>query len=84
MDDLRPMRRAASWRSSLAGVARYRRPLCVAVAHHLDERLDTGTGGVIAVGADGQVVTHFNTAAMPRGVATSGGRFEVAIGKSAR
>ena len=36
-------------------------------------------GGLIAVGRDGSVATAFNTVGMYRGVATSGGRFEVHI-----
>jgi len=69
----------------IAARVRYRvSDLPTAVAHHLEVRLAPGTGGVIAVSAAGEVVTAFNTTAMPRGVADSEGRFEVAIGERGR
>jgi beta-aspartyl-peptidase (threonine type) len=53
--------------------------LAEAAAVQIDERLPKETAGLIAVDSAGEVVTLFNTAAMPRGVADSSGRFEVAI-----
>lgn len=43
------------------------------------ERLPRETAGLIAVDGEGDLVAEFNTAAMPRGMADSSGRFEVAI-----
>jgi beta-aspartyl-peptidase (threonine type) len=53
--------------------------LAKAVDYQIDERLDPGTGGLIALNQDGGAVLRFNTRAMPRGVADSVGRFEVQI-----
>jgi beta-aspartyl-peptidase (threonine type) len=53
--------------------------LAEAAAVQIDERLPKETAGLIAVNSAGEVVTLFNTAAMPRGVADSSGRFVVAI-----
>ncbi len=43
------------------------------------EMLPPGTAGLIAVTQAGEPIGRFNTAAMPRGFATSAGRFEVLI-----
>jgi beta-aspartyl-peptidase (threonine type) len=43
-------------------------------------RLQAGEGGVIALAADGSIAMVFNTEAMYRAAADSGGRYEVAIG----
>ena len=53
--------------------------LSEAAAVQVDERLPRETAGLIAVNAAGEIVALFNTAAMPRGMADSSGRFEVAI-----
>jgi len=53
--------------------------LAEAAAVQIDERLPKETAGLIAMNAAGEIVTDFNTAAMPRGMADSNGRFEVAI-----
>ncbi|MBA4105002.1 MAG: beta-aspartyl-peptidase [Pirellula sp.] len=53
--------------------------LAEAAAVQIDERLPKETAGLIAVNAAGDIVADFNTAAMPRGMADSSGRFEVAI-----
>lgn len=53
--------------------------LAEAAAVQIDERLPKETAGLIAVNYLGEIVTDFNTAAMPRGMADSSGRFEVAI-----
>jgi beta-aspartyl-peptidase (threonine type) len=50
-----------------------------AVQLQVNERLPKETAGLIAMGPTGHVVMAFNTAAMPRGVADSSGRFEVHI-----
>jgi beta-aspartyl-peptidase (threonine type) len=50
-----------------------------AVRYSLDEILPPGSGGLIAVDREGRVSMRASTAAMPRGVADSAGRFEVAI-----
>lgn len=47
----------------------------------LFNRLDEGTGGVIAIDKNGNYYLPFNTASMFRGVATSDGKFETAIWK---
>ncbi len=46
------------------------------------DSLPQGTGGLIAVGADGTVITIFNTPGMARGSADSSGRFQIGIGKN--
>jgi beta-aspartyl-peptidase (threonine type) len=53
--------------------------LAEAAAVQIDERLPKETAGLIALNAAGEIVADFNTAAMPRGMADSSGRFEVAI-----
>lgn len=53
--------------------------LTEAAAVQINERLPKKTAGLIAVNAVGEIVADFNTAAMPRGIADSSGRFEVAI-----
>jgi beta-aspartyl-peptidase (threonine type) len=45
----------------------------------VDERLPAETAGLIGLSASGEALAVFNTAAMPRGVADSSGRFEVRI-----
>ena len=52
-----------------------------AVAYQIDDLLSEGTGGIIALNQQGQMVLKFNTNAMPRGIANSDGKFEVKIGK---
>ncbi len=42
-------------------------------------KLEPGDGGLIAVGANGEIALVFNSKGMFRGAADSGGRFEVAI-----
>ncbi len=42
-------------------------------------KLEPGDGGLIAVGASGEIALVFNSAGMFRGAADSGGRFDVAI-----
>lgn len=44
-------------------------------------RLSPDDGGMIVLGADGQVAMPFSTAGMARGVADSSGRLEVRLGK---
>lgn len=53
--------------------------LADAAAVQVDERLPKETAGLIALNAAGEIVAEFNTAAMPRGMADSQGRFEVII-----
>jgi beta-aspartyl-peptidase (threonine type) len=50
-----------------------------AVEVQVNERLPRETAGLIAVGPTGEIVTAFNTAAMPRGMADSSGRFDIRI-----
>jgi beta-aspartyl-peptidase (threonine type) len=50
-----------------------------AVEVQVNERLPAGTAGLIAVGPSGEIVTALNTAAMPRGMADSSGRFDIRI-----
>jgi beta-aspartyl-peptidase (threonine type) len=45
----------------------------------IHETLRPGDGGVIVLGADGQVAMAFNTPGMCRGVTDAGGRFDVRI-----
>lgn len=45
----------------------------------VEERLPAESAGLIALSPQGEIVSAFNTAAMPRGVADSRGRFEVRI-----
>jgi beta-aspartyl-peptidase (threonine type) len=45
----------------------------------VDKRLPAETAGLIALGPTGEIVAAFNTAAMPRGMADSSGRFEIQI-----
>ncbi len=55
-------------------------PLREAVAAQLREVLKPGQGGIIALGADGEIVMDFNTGGMACGAADSAGRFEVRWG----
>lgn len=48
-----------------------------AVKEILDNRLEKGMGGIIAVDKDGQITMQFNTGGMPRAAADSRGRFDV-------
>jgi beta-aspartyl-peptidase (threonine type) len=50
-----------------------------AVRIQIDKRLPAETAGLIALGPTGEIVAAFNTAAMPRGMADSSGRFEIHI-----
>lgn len=50
-----------------------------AASAQIKERLPKDTAGLIAVNAAGEIFADFNTRAMPRGIADSTGRFEVAI-----
>ena len=50
-----------------------------AAAYVVHERLDSGDGGIIAVGADGEIALVFNSTGMFRGAADATGRFDVAI-----
>jgi beta-aspartyl-peptidase (threonine type) len=50
-----------------------------AIQHCLNKVLQSGDGGIIAVDAGGHVAMHATTETMPRGVADSSGRFEIAI-----
>ena len=45
------------------------------------ESLPEDTGGIIAVGKDGEIVLLFNTTGMARGAANSEGRFEIGLGR---
>jgi beta-aspartyl-peptidase (threonine type) len=45
----------------------------------VEKRLPAETAGLIALSRTGEFVAAFNTAAMPRGVADSSGRFEIHI-----
>ena len=64
----------------VAARVRYRKAaLDDAVQIQVAERLPAETAGLIAVGPTGEIVTAFNTAAMPRGIADSSGRFAVMI-----
>jgi beta-aspartyl-peptidase (threonine type) len=51
-----------------------------AVGHCLGKTLQPGDGGMIAVDREGRVAMRASTAAMPRGVADSTGRFKIAMG----
>jgi beta-aspartyl-peptidase (threonine type) len=53
--------------------------LAQAAAVQIEERLPRETAGLIALDAAGTIVADFNTRAMPRGMADSTGRFEIAI-----
>ncbi len=50
-----------------------------AASQLLDDRLEPGDGGVIALTTDGEIAMEFNTNAMPRAAADSTGRLEVLI-----
>lgn len=50
-------------------------------AHAALDSLPDDTGGIIAVGKDGEVVLLFNTTGMARGAADSQGRFEIGLGR---
>jgi len=49
------------------------------VSHCLNEILEPGDGGIIAVDRQGHISMRATTGAMPRGVADSAGRLEIAI-----
>lgn len=51
-----------------------------AVQAILNETLESGDGGIIAISHDGQISMRFNTAGMARAAADSTGRFEVIWG----
>jgi beta-aspartyl-peptidase (threonine type) len=51
-----------------------------AVHAAIHETLEADTGGLIAVDSQGAIVLDFNTTAMARAAADSGGRFEVKLG----
>ncbi len=53
-----------------------------AVRTVLEDELQPGDGGIIAVDHQGQISVRFNTAGMYRGAADWRGRFEVGIGRS--
>jgi beta-aspartyl-peptidase (threonine type) len=53
--------------------------LDAAVGYSIDERLEPGTGGIIAIDRQGKASLRYNTRAMPRGLIDSSGRFEVAV-----
>jgi beta-aspartyl-peptidase (threonine type) len=64
----------------IAARIRYQKAkLTDAVRIQIDERLPAETAGLIALGPTGEIVAAFNTAAMPRGMADSSGRFEIHI-----
>ena len=72
------MRHAVAY--DVAARVRYQQAtLKEAVRIQVEKRLPAGTGGLIALGPTGEVVSAFNTAAMPRGMADSSGRFEVSF-----
>ncbi|MCO6045131.1 isoaspartyl peptidase/L-asparaginase [Aeoliella sp. ICT_H6.2] len=50
-----------------------------AVAHCLDDILNPGDGGIIAISADGRVTAQSNTGSMPHAIADSNGRREIGI-----
>jgi beta-aspartyl-peptidase (threonine type) len=52
-----------------------------AVREVIFRRLDPDVGGLIAVGRDGAISMHTNTAGLARAAADSTGRFEVQLGK---
>jgi L-asparaginase / beta-aspartyl-peptidase len=52
-----------------------------AVRQVIFQTLDPDIGGLIAVGRDGAISMHMNTAGMARAAADSTGRFEVLLGK---
>ncbi len=53
-----------------------------AVKDNLENRLDQGDGGIIAVDRDGNISMGFNTKGMARAAADSTGRFEILWGTS--
>lgn len=68
--------------SDIAARLRYaKQSLPAAVREVLEKTLEPEDGGIIAVGADGTIVTDFNTDGMSRGAADSSGRFEVKLAK---
>lgn len=76
------IRRAVAFDIS-ARMAYRRSTLEAAVRDVLFETMEPGTGGLIGVDREGNVVMLFNTPGMARGAADSGGRFEVALGSDA-
>lgn len=50
-------------------------------AHAALDSLPDDTGGIIAVGKNGEIVLLFNTTGMARGAADSKGRFEIGLGR---
>ena len=50
-----------------------------AVRQVIQDKLQPGDGGLIAVGPDGTIAMEFNTNAMFRGAANSLGRFDIGI-----
>lgn len=66
--------RSVTARMALAG-----QPLGQATTTIVHRVLKEGDGGLIAVDRHGNIATPFNTTGMYRGMATSAGRFEVAI-----
>lgn len=65
---------------TIAALVEYEGKSCSEAARHvIQERLNPGDGGVIGVGATGEIVWEFNSQGMFRGAATSDGRFEVRI-----
>ena len=55
-----------------------------AVEDNLENRLNEGDGGLIAVDKDGNIFMGFNTGGMARAAADSSGRFEVIWGEPAK
>jgi beta-aspartyl-peptidase (threonine type) len=53
--------------------------LQAAVDHVIDETLEPGDGGIIALDPAGRIAMRYNTPSMVRGAADSSGRFEVKI-----
>jgi len=74
------IRNAVSYDIS-ARVRYARQPLPQAVRDVLEKTLQPEDGGIIAVGADGTIVTDFNTVGMCRAAADSNGRFEVKLAR---
>ena len=53
--------------------------LAAAVDRVIDETLEPGDGGVIAMDPQGRIAMRYNTVSMLRGAADSSGRFELEI-----
>jgi beta-aspartyl-peptidase (threonine type) len=58
-----------------------KQPLTDAVSDVLRKRLKGGDGGIIAVGADGSIVTDFSTGGMARAAADWRGKRDIKIGR---